>query len=236
MDDYCVGDRIEVAGPLITRGVAIGDFSHWHSGVVERVSAGGVSYRLDPVAVGGGESITFTGWVGFDWVRKASVNSAPLPPAPQWTLQPQNESPTGSVDRGKPPITIACPQCGGTNSFDQPYRYHAGFSNQGFLYNDTGNLTLVWSSYDPAYKAIVGEGNPCDRLTADQQRLFEARLLPAPIGGAFRFKNPARCVHCGHPISGPMTDEIYYVVYPNSLITDSGPMQLKRLLFEPKRE
>ena len=159
-----------------------------------------------------------------------------LPPAPQWTPQPQTESPTVSVDHRKPPITIACPQCGGTNSFDQPYRYHAGFSDQGFLYNDAGNLTLVWSWYDPAYKAIVGEGNPPDRLTTDQQRLFEAQLLPAPIGGAFRFKNPARCVHCGHPISAPMPDEIYYVVYPNSLITDPGPMQLKRLLLEPKRE
>ncbi len=234
MDDYCVGDRIEVAGPLITRRVAIGDFSHWHSGVVEGVSPGGVSYRLDPIAVSGGESITFTGWVGFNWVRKASVNSAPLPPAPQRTPQPKNESPTGSVDRGKPPISIACPQCGGTNSFDQPYRYHAGFSDQGFLYNDAGNLTLVWSSYDPDYMAIVGRCHPWT-LTADQQRLFEAQLLPAPIGGAFRFKNPARCVHCGHPISAPMTDEIYYVVYPNSLITDPGRM-LKRLLLEPKRE
>jgi len=40
--------------------------------------------------------------------------------------------------------------CGFDNSFDQPYPFHAGFSNAGFLYNEAGNLTLVWSSFDPA--------------------------------------------------------------------------------------
>lgn len=137
----------------------------------------------------------------------------------------------------RPPVTITCPTCGQPNSFDQPYRYHAGFSDEGFLYNDAGNLTLVWSCYDPAYEAIVGKLNPWG-LTSSQQRSFEAKLLPAPTGGAFRFGNPARCMHCGHPISGPITQEIYYVVYPNSLITDRDPAQLElnRYLTDRKRE
>jgi len=30
-------------------------------------------------------------------------------------------------------VELRCPTCGHANNFDQPYAYHAGFSDQGFL-------------------------------------------------------------------------------------------------------
>src|ERR1700722_4935849 len=118
--------------------------------------------------------------------------------------------------------SIKCLSCGHENIFDQPYPFHAGFSNEGFLYNDQGNLTLIWSSFDPAYEAIVGRNHPW-ALTADQQRRFEDALRPAPSGGRWRFANPARCTKCAYPISGPITKTIYCLDYPGSINADRKP-------------
>ena len=49
---------------------------------------------------------------------------------------------------------------------------------------------------------------------------FEARLLEAPAGGRWRFANPARCVHCGAKILGPMTKTPSYLVYEGSVVLD----------------
>ena len=116
-------------------------------------------------------------------------------------------------------ITIDCTSCGHKSEFDQPYPIHAGFSNQGFLYNDEGNLTLIWSSFDPAYEAIVGKQHPW-MLAVEDQRSLEAALRPAPSGGNWRFTNSARCVKCAKAISGPITQTIYYVLYPGSIKTE----------------
>jgi hypothetical protein len=121
-------------------------------------------------------------------------------------------------------VTIECASCGYKNDFEQPYPIHAGFSNQGFLYNDDGNLTLVWGSFDPAYEAIVGRKHPW-MLTAEERALFERSLVPAPSGGRWRFINQARCLKCTNPISGPIIQTIYYLLYPGSIATDLGPME-----------
>lgn len=135
-------------------------------------------------------------------------------------------------------LTIKCKVCGHENAFDQPYAYHAGFGNEGFLYNNAGNLTLVWSSFDPAYEATVGQRKHPWTLTADDQTLFELALSPAPSGGRWRFANPARCANCASPISGPITETIYYLRYPGSIITDLGPGKrtLKEILPEKPNE
>jgi hypothetical protein len=132
-------------------------------------------------------------------------------------------------------ITIQCTSCGHRNDFDQPYPFHAGFANQGFLYNDEGNLTLIWSGFDPAYEAIVGEKHPWT-LTAEERLLFEGALLPAPSGGRWQFINPARCGKCANPISGPITQRIYYLRYPRSIDTDPNPGRhhLKEYLLPPR--
>jgi hypothetical protein len=44
----------------------------------------------------------------------------------------------------------------------------------------------------------------------------------APNGGCWRFSNPARCMHCTGPIAGSILNQINYVVYPDSIITDQA--------------
>lgn len=133
-------------------------------------------------------------------------------------------------------VILSCQLCGYKNKFDQPRLLHAGFSNQGFLYNDAGNLTLVWSSFDPAYEAIVGKRHPWS-LTTEQQALFEKALRPAPSGGRWKFGNPARCTECPSTLSGPISETIYYLRYPGSVETDSilGEYRLKAILLPPGR-
>ncbi len=111
--------------------------------------------------------------------------------------------------------SIKCPQCGKPNVFNQPYPYHAAYSNQGFLYNEAGTRTLVWDSLkDPDYLGIVGPYQPWILSKAQQEKL-ESMLQP-DAGGRWLFSNPARCVHCHAPIMGPMLSDSYYVVYDGS--------------------
>ncbi|HXR04240.1 MAG TPA: hypothetical protein VN836_05985 [Verrucomicrobiae bacterium] len=117
------------------------------------------------------------------------------------------------------PFAITCKQCGHINVFKQPYAYHAGFADQGFLYNDEGNLTLVWSAYDSDYVKIVGQANPWV-ITEEKQKAFENWLPPAPKGGNWGFKNPGRCLKCKAEITPPIGLNIYYVLYPDSIVVD----------------
>jgi hypothetical protein len=116
-------------------------------------------------------------------------------------------------------LTIDCKQCGQKNRFDQPYPYHAGFTDQGFLYDDAGTLTLVWSMLDPVLNELFPD-QPLWTLSLLNRRRFEKLLVPAPSGGRWRFRNPARCIHCGKPISDPMLRSVHYLLYPGSIRTD----------------
>jgi hypothetical protein len=117
-------------------------------------------------------------------------------------------------------VNVLCEACGKDNAFAQPHRYHAGFGDQGFLYNDAGNLTLVWGSYDPAYTELVGKMHPW-MLTEVQRSRLEDALIPAPTGGRWRFTNPPRCMHCGAPIGEPISSRnIYYLKYPGTIDLD----------------
>lgn len=122
-------------------------------------------------------------------------------------------------------MVVKCNSCGYENEFGQPYPYHAGFGSQGFLYNDAGNLTLVWSLYDRDYADLVGMKD-VTHLTPDEQSALELALLPAPSGGRFRFDNPARCKQCGAEVSGPMSQTIYYLVFNGSVVTDAAPDEM----------
>lgn len=123
-------------------------------------------------------------------------------------------------------MILKCKYCGEENSFDQPNKYHAGFSNVGFIYNDTGNLTLIWSTFDRDYTAIVGDHHPWT-LNEEKRLKFEQRLKPSPKGGKWSFINPARCNKCKQPISDPIFEDIYYLVYPNSIKIDLDNSDLK---------
>jgi hypothetical protein len=108
------------------------------------------------------------------------------------------------------PMIVKCDSCGYENEFAQPYPYHAGFGNQGFLYNNAGNLTLVWSLYDSDYEALVG-GKDALHFTDEDRATIESSLLPARFGGRFRFANPARCKQCRSEISGSMLRTVSYL-------------------------
>ncbi len=117
------------------------------------------------------------------------------------------------------PTQLNCLNCGKTTLFDQPYPYHAGFGNQGFLYNETGNSTLVWSSFDSDYGAIVGEKHPW-RLTDDEQGRIEETLLPSPDGSPWGFEFPARCSACGSKIADAIGHSIYYYFFNGGIGLD----------------
>jgi hypothetical protein len=120
-------------------------------------------------------------------------------------------------------IAVPCPACDNENQFEQDHAVHAGFSEVGFLYNEAGNLTLIWGVFDPAYTAIVGSHNPW-RLASSQQQALQEALLPSPAGDRWLFENPARCLRCSAPIAGPMSiEQIYFYVYPGSIWAYDGP-------------
>jgi hypothetical protein len=117
-------------------------------------------------------------------------------------------------------VNVLCEACGKDNAFSQPHRYHAGFGDQGFLYNDAGTLTLVWGSYDPAYVDFIGRVHPW-MLTEGQRSRLEEALVPAPQGGRWRFSNPPRCIHCGSPIGEPLSSRnVHYLKYVGSVDLD----------------
>jgi len=116
-------------------------------------------------------------------------------------------------------LTVECNRCKKENVFEQPYAYHAGFENQGFLYNEAGNLTLVWSTYDPAFSELLPAGSPWD-FDAPMQKKIEDALPVSSKGDHWRFTNSPRCQHCGEIIGKPIGRSIYCFIYPGSVLTD----------------
>lgn len=111
---------------------------------------------------------------------------------------------------------IQCDSCGEKNTFSQPYPYHAGFSENGFLYNEAGDLTLVWSTYDPIYERLVGAKHPWS-LSIKEQGTFEKSLPLSPKGDRWLFTNVAKCKKCKSKLSGSIIENIYYLNYPDSV-------------------
>jgi hypothetical protein len=120
---------------------------------------------------------------------------------------------------------LSCPGCANRFAFDLPTTNHARLKELAFLYNEAGTSTLVWAATDPASRELCGNQKPWT-LSSDRQAALEARLKPAPAGGAWRFANPARCPRCGDAISPPMTGSELCLVYDGSLLLQhwiSGP-------------
>jgi len=127
---------------------------------------------------------------------------------------------------------MKCKHCGRQLDFDQPDQIHAGFSDQGFLYNESGTLTLIWSSFDPVFEKVCGKKHPWT-LNESEQKKFESILLPAPSGDNWGFNYPLRCLHCHNPISEPMTKTIYYFAYKGSVNTENSKEKLSQLSKQP---
>ena len=129
-------------------------------------------------------------------------------------------SETNKIEFAKP-FSINCPKCGHLNVFDQPYVYHAGFADTGFLYNDYGNQTLVWNVFDSEFVRFFGEMKPSVFQNKENVKAFEDWLPNAPFGGRWKFGNPARCLSCKSEIAPPMGRGVNYVIYVGSIVADS---------------
>jgi hypothetical protein len=110
---------------------------------------------------------------------------------------------------------LSCPTCATRVTFDLPTTDHARLKGLAFLYNDAGNSSLVWAVTDPASHELCGNQKPWE-LSPAQQAAFEARLKPAPTGGAWRFANPARCPGCGGVLSPAMIESDLCLVFSGS--------------------
>jgi hypothetical protein len=126
-------------------------------------------------------------------------------------------------------VTVECANCREVMSFDQPHRYHAGLGNEGFLYNEAGDMTVVWSTYDEAYIAIVGDKHPWV-LDAAERDAIEAVLQPSPKGDRWLFSNPPRCTTCGEPIGKPIDQDFHYLEYPGAIRATPDNGGLRALL------
>jgi hypothetical protein len=105
-------------------------------------------------------------------------------------------------------LTANCPHC---HRFVEFERFHAGFSNEGYLYCDSDAAVLTWDSYHPQYVRLVGEKHPW-MLSKEEQRRVEDALKPCPYGGRFTFANPPKCPHCLRDISSFVAEKVYFIV------------------------
>ena len=114
--------------------------------------------------------------------------------------------------------TRTCPHCNHSFNYQQ---YHSGFGNQGFLYCDTDEVVLTWSSYDQTYQTVIPDTHPW-MLDADEQKKVENALLPCPFGGHFSFKNPPRCPRCSGDVSSVVEGGIYFIITGRRIDAEMG--------------
>lgn len=115
-------------------------------------------------------------------------------------------------------LIVSCPACGTHSAFNQPYPYHAGFSEAAFVYNEAGNCTLIWATYDPEYVRRLADASPW-APPVDVRTALEAALPTSPHGDRWRFEAPARCCACAHPLHPPMSErDLHYLEYPGSIV------------------
>ncbi len=93
----------------------------------------------------------------------------------------------GTVTSANVILSCECDQC--KKSF-QIRSYHAGFSNAGYFYSDSGKYTITVNDYVP------GCPLPFSEPDAPDLAVLEAALPLAPDGTHFKYLNPFRCPHC----------------------------------------
>ena len=113
-------------------------------------------------------------------------------------------------------MTLTCPGCHKVLRLRQPYPYHAGFGEEGFLYCDRDATVLTFSEFDRGFQRIIPNKVPWGLTPEDRSRV-EQSLKSCPCGGRFLFKNSAKCPHCGTVLRRGITKDIYYIVLGKSL-------------------
>ncbi len=114
-------------------------------------------------------------------------------------------------------MNYICSHCKKAIIIKQPFPYHSGFSDQGYLYCNRCPNILVFSIYDEFYTKLCNEKQPWG-LMLEEQKFVEDNLYPCPCGCSFKFSAKPRCPHCLKeipeitPLSGAETRSIYYVI------------------------
>jgi hypothetical protein len=101
-----------------------------------------------------------------------------------------------------------CLHCGREFSYE---RFHAGFSNLGYMYCDEDETVITWSTYNPAYIQIIHDKHPWVLDRKEQQKV-EASLKPCPYGGCFSFDNPPLCPFCHESVAFLVQGKEYFIV------------------------
>lgn len=104
--------------------------------------------------------------------------------------------------------TVTCPHC--KHALRLKGHYHAGFSNEGFLYCGKDSTVLVFDTYNRYYTRVIPNKHPW-MLSGVEKQKVERQLAPCPCGGTFAFNNKPRCPRCRREIR-ELADRIYYVV------------------------
>lgn len=126
----------------------------------------------------------------------------------------------GSVTNGAISLSCECEHCRKSfiiNSF------HAGFSNVGYFYSDSGAYTLTVGAHV--------SGCPAALSSPDESELkeLESRLPLAPDGTTFKYTNAFKCPHCKVPyidfLANPeeRTAEYYGNYFPKTEILKYDP-------------
>lgn len=87
-------------------------------------------------------------------------------------------------------LACVCDACRGSFRL-QPF--HAGFSDVGYFYSQSGRYTLVVPG------SVAGSPVPLAEPDPDALAALEARLPTAPDGTRFSYLNPLRCPTCQAP-------------------------------------
>jgi len=95
---------------------------------------------------------------------------------------------SGMVTPGNVSLSCICDKC------EKSFRiksFHAGFSNLGYFYSESGLQTLVVSSYLDGAPPAMGKPD------LEKLAILESKLPKAKDGTSFKYGNPFRCPHCG---------------------------------------
>ena len=95
---------------------------------------------------------------------------------------------SGTVTPGNVSLSCICDECKKCFRINS---FHAGFSNLGYFYSESGKETLVVSSYAKGSPPALGKVN------IEEVQELEAKLPKAKDGTTFSYLNGFRCPHCG---------------------------------------
>ena len=107
-------------------------------------------------------------------------------------------------------MEIVCPECKEVSRLPQERPYHAGFSNQGFLYCDACPALLKFSSYNKIYTSLVHDRHPW-MLSDAEMKNVESHLRACQCGGHFRFAALPRCSFCMAELPSVLPGIFHYI-------------------------